>query len=136
MMKMTKKVALEMAISALSACEIKEYHIAGDDTTVFKASEAIKKLTDMIGQLDKKPTGDKGMTENQKQNVGYKDNILATLSDGKLRTATEILHDTAAFPEEMTNQRVSALLRQLILDGKVKKEVVKGKTLFSLVEGV
>ena len=135
MTKMTKKVALEMAISALSACENKEYHIAGDDTK-FNASEAIQKLTDMIGQLEKKSTGDKGMTENQKQNVGYKDNILATLSDGKPRTATEILRDTTAFPEEMTNQRVSALLRQLVLDGKVKKEPVKGKMMFSIVEGV
>jgi hypothetical protein len=36
----------------------------------------------------------------------------------------------------MTNQRVSQLLRQLWLDGKVKKEPVKGKTMFSLAEGV
>ena len=125
-----------MAISALSACENKEYHFAGDDTTVFNASEAIQKLTDMIGQLNKKSSDEKGMTENQKQNIGYKDNILATLSDGKQRTATEILRDTAAFPEEMTNQRVSALLRQLILDGKVKKENWGGKSLFSIAEGV
>jgi hypothetical protein len=36
----------------------------------------------------------------------------------------------------MSNQRVSALLRQLILDGKVERETVKGKTLFRIVEGV
>jgi hypothetical protein len=30
---------------------------------------------------------------------------------------------------------VSALLRQLILDGKVEKDTVKGKTLFKVVEG-
>ena len=133
MTKMTKKVALEMAISALSACENKEYHFAGDDTK-FNASEAIQKLTDMIGQLEKKSTGEKAMTENQKQNIGYKDAILNFLADHPAVTASEILRGVDSFPEEMTNQRVSALLRQLCLDGKVKKEPVKGKTLFSLAQ--
>ena len=133
MMKLTKKVALEAAIVALSANEIQTYTMG---EAQFSADEIKEKLVAMIETLDKKPAGDKGMTEQQKQNLGYKGDILATLADGKTRTATELLNEVPSFEgTNMTNQRVSALLRQLILDGKVKKETVKGKAMFSIVEG-
>lgn len=133
MTKMTKKVALDCALTALTGFEIKEYRVAGTDV-VFSADEAIAKIKEMLVALDKKSTGEKTMTENQKQNVGFKEAILCHLMDGKARTATEILNGVEAFPPEMTNQRVSALLRQMILDGKVKKETVKGKAMFSIAE--
>lgn len=133
MMKLTKKVALEAAIVALSANEIQTYTMG---EAQFSADEIKEKLVAMIETLDKKPAGDKGMTEQQKQNLVYKADMLTVLADGKTRTATELMKEVPTFPEDMSNQRVSALLRQLILDGKVKKEVVKGKTLFSIVEGV
>ena len=134
MMKLTKKVALEAAIVALSANETRTYTMG---EAQFSADEIKEKLVAMIETLDKKPAGDKGMTEQQKQNLGYKGDILATLADGKTRTATELLNEVPSFEgTNMTNQRVSALLRQLILDGKVKKDTVKGKAMFSIVEGV
>ena len=126
MTKLTKKVALEYAMSVLNGEEVKE--------SAFTAAEVITKLAEMVAQLDKKSSTEKPMTENQKQNVNFKEDILATLADGKARTATELLHDVPSFSDAMTNQRVSALLRQLIIDGKVKKEMVKGKALFSLAE--
>ena len=135
MTKLTKKVALECALCAVAGNPLKEYRSAVDDT-VFTAEEVTAKLNEMWAALDKKSGAEKPMTENQKQNVGFKDNILATLSDGKKRTATEILKETPEFPKDMSNQRVSALLRQLYLDGKVQKETVKGKTQFWIVEGV
>lgn len=135
MTKLTKKVALECALCAVAGNPLKEYRSAVDGT-VFTAEEVTAKLNEMWAALDKKSGTEKPMTENQKQNVGFKDNILATLSDGKKRTATEILNETPEFPKEMSNQRVSALLRQLFLDGKVSKETVKGKTYFTATEGV
>ena len=135
MTKLTKKVALECALCAVAGNPLKEYRSAVDGT-VFTAEEVTAKLNEMWAALDKKSGAEKPMTENQKQNVGFKDNILATLSDGKKRTATEILKETPEFPKDMSNQRVSALLRQLYLDGKVQKETVKGKTQFWTVEGV
>ena len=135
MTKLTKKVALECALCAVAGNPLKEYRSAVDDT-VFTAEEVTAKLNEMWYSLDKKSGAEKPMTENQKQNVGFKDNILATLSDGKKRTATEILNETPEFPKDMSNQRVSALLRQLYLDGKVQKETVKGKTQFWTAEGV
>ena len=133
MIKLTKKVALECALCAVAGNPMKEYR---NGEIVFTAEEVTAKLNEMWAALDKKSGTEKPMTENQKQNVGFKDNILATLSDGKKRTATEILNETPEFPKEMSNQRVSALLRQLYLDGKVQKETVKGKTVFWTAEGV
>lgn len=137
MIKMTKKVALEAAMCAVKNWELKEYSYSTDKETVtFTADEVLAKLDEMFNALDKKSSGEKPMTEQQKQNLGYKIDMLTVLADGKARTATELLKEVPTFPAEMTNQRVSALLRQLILDGKVKKETVKGKTMFSIVEGV
>ena len=135
MTKMTKKVALECALCAVKNWELKEYRSA-DDGTTFTADEVIAKLNEMWDSLNKKSSGEKKLTEQQKQNLGYKVDLLAVLADGKARTATELLKEVPTFPADMSNQRVSQLLRQLILDGKVKKETVKGKTLFSAAEGV
>ena len=128
MTKLTKKVALSLAVAAMTDSMPTDCPYTKD--------EVVAKLNEMIVQLDKKPAGVKPMTENQKQNVGFKADILTFLADGQKRTATEILNGVESFPDGMTNQRVSALLRQLYLDGKVQKETVKGKTLFWTTEGV
>lgn len=126
MTKLTKKTALSYAVATLTDTEFK---------TEFSKEKIVAKLTEMIDGLDKKTTGEKKLTEQQIANIGYKTDILAYLADGQAKTATEILKGIPTFPEDMSNQRVSALLRQLILDGKVSKDVVKGKTLFKIVEG-
>ena len=128
MNKLTKKVALSYAVATLTDAEFK---------TEFSKDEIVAKLTEMIDGLDKKSTGEKKLTDQQVANLGYKSDILALLSDGKARTATEILNEVPTFEgTTLTNQRVSALLRQLILDGKVKKDFVKDKAYFKIVEGV
>jgi hypothetical protein len=128
MTKLTKKVALSLAVAAMTDSMPTDCPYTKD--------EVVAKLNEMIVQLDKKPAGEKPMTENQKQNVGFKADTLGYLADGQKRTATEILNGVESFPDGMTNQRVSALLRQLYLDGKVQKETVKGKTQFWATEGV
>lgn len=128
MNKLTKKIALSYAVATLTDAEFK---------TEFSKDEIVAKLTEMIDGLDKKSTGEKKLTDQQVANLGYKSDILALLSDGKARTATEILNEVPTFEgTTMTNQRVSALLRQLILDGKVKKDFVKDKAYFKIAEGV
>ena len=128
MTKLTKKVALSYAVAVLS-----DPNLETEATSEFSHAEIVAKLTEMIEGLEKKSGGEKVLTEQQKQNANFKDDILALLADGKARTATEILHEVPTFPAEMTNQRVSQLLRQLWLDGKIHKEPVKGKTMFSIV---
>ena len=127
MTKLTKKVALSLAIASLNGEAL---------STEFTTADVVAKLNEMVAQLDKKSGAEKPLTEQQKQNLGYKTDLLAVLADGKARTATELLKEVPTFPEDMSNQRVSQLLRQLILDGKVTKETVKGKTLFTIAEGV
>lgn len=133
MTKLTKKLALEAALCAIAGNPIKEYR---NGEAVFTAEEVSAKLMEMFNALEKNNGSEKKMTEQQKQNLGFKSDMLALMADGKARTATEILNGVPTFPEGMTNQRVSALLRQLYLDGKVKKETVKGKTYFTATEGV
>jgi hypothetical protein len=127
MKKLTKKVALSYAVATLTDSEFQ---------TEFSRDEIVAKLTEMIDGLDKKSTSEKKLTGQQVANIGFKDDILTFLADGEKRTATEILKGIESFPDGMTNQRVSALLRQLWLDGKIQKDTVKGKTLFWVAEGV
>ena len=134
MNKLTKKIALEAALCAIAGNPIKEYR---NGEVVFTADEVSAKLMEMFNTLDKNSGSEKKMTEQQKQNLGFKSDMLALMADGKARTATEILNEVPTFAgTNMTNQRVSALLRQLILDGKVKKDFVKDKAYFSMIEGV
>lgn len=64
-------------------------------------------------------------TKRQAENEVIKGRIAEVLTD-EGQTVTEILAQLG--DENLTNQRVSALLRQMT----VHKEVVKGKSLFSL----
>lgn len=64
-------------------------------------------------------------TKRQTENEAVKGRIAEVLTD-EGQTVTEILAQLG--DETLTNQRVSALLRQM----NVHKEVVKGKSLFSL----
>ncbi len=73
-------------------------------------------------------TGERKPTATQKANEGIKEEILAVLSDEAV-TVTEIVKSLEA---DYTNQKISALLRQLIADGKVEKVVDKRKSLFKL----
>ena len=128
MTKLTSKVALSYAVAILTNTEVNKD---------FTSEQIVEKLNSMIAQLDKKSGSEKKLTEQQVQNISFKVDILALLSDGKARTATEILNEVPNFEgTTMTNQRVSALLRQLILDGKVVKDIVKGKAFFKTAEGV
>lgn len=72
--------------------------------------------------------GERKPTATQKANEGVKDEILAVLSDEGV-TVTEIVKTLDA---DYTNQKISALLRQLVADGKVEKVVDKRKSLFKL----
>lgn len=128
MTKLTSKVALSYAVAILTNADVNKE---------FTSEQIVEKLNSMIAQLDKKSGSEKKLTEQQIQNGSFKTDILILLSDGKARTATEILNEVPNFEgTNMTNQRVSALLRQLILDGKVVKDVVKGKSFFKIAEGV
>lgn len=81
--------------------------------------------------LDNKANNKKA-TKNQEENEVYKTTILETLGKIERGTVTEIMkaNDTLS---ELSNQRVSALLKQLKDAGKVDKVTESRKTIFFLV---
>lgn len=74
--------------------------------------------------------GERKPTATQKANEGIKDVIVDVLADnGGQMTVTEIVK---AIDGDYTNQKISALVRQLIADGKVEKVVDKRKSYFKI----
>lgn len=89
-------------------------------------------LRDSIDKRNSRASEHKTPTKTQVANEGYKAEIVAYLSNGEHKTVTEIIKGVTSLNGE-TTQKVSALMRLLKLEGKVDKEVVKGKTLFYLI---
>ena len=121
MSKLTHKVALSTILNTTF-----------DFTTVdFTNDEIRDKLSDMLASLENRKSTSKP-TKNQQENETFKADIANLLSDGKARTVTEIMQEI--FPDkELSNQRVSAILRLMIIANQVKKDYTKGKAYFSLV---
>ena len=72
-------------------------------------------------------------TAKQSENEVIKDAIVEGMEENRLYTVTEIIKEVAEC-NELTNQRVSALLRQLKDEGKVVKTIDKRKSFFQLAE--
>lgn len=81
--------------------------------------------------LDKKNSADKKPTAQQTANDGIKVAILDYMEEGVKYTITDIIK-TVPDCADLTNQRVSALIRQLIADGQVVRTEEKRKAYFSL----
>lgn len=119
--KITNRVALTYAIENLpdAPAEIRE------------------KWANMIAQLDKKNASPKKLTAQQEKNEGVKSDLLAFLSDheGEGFTVSDLLKSVPSC-EGDSNQHVSALMRALVLDGRVEKYSEKRRTYFRVaVEG-
>ena len=111
--KMTYAKALEIAMNA-----VKENKEVYDKLDALKASIAKK------NSAERKPTA------TQKANEGYKEAILAYMEVGKKYTITELMKGVVEIAD-LSNQRVSALVRQLKEDGLVLREEEKRKAYFS-----
>lgn len=90
--------------------------------------EEIKFIDHEIELLIKKNSGERKLTAVQKENEHLRDVILEVLTD----TPTCIADIQKKNDElnELSNQRMSALLRQLVLDNLAVKEIDKRKALF------
>ena len=104
--KMTNAKALQYAISHLSDAPV----------------EVIEKLQKQLDQLNRKNTAPKKPTAKQTENAAFADAILAALSENpnRLWSITEMQKGVDAVAE-LSNQRISAIVRGLISDGKVKR---------------
>ena len=95
-------------------------------------AEMVAFIDHEIELLDKKASNKKA-TKTQEANVGIKSTILAVLEGGKSMTVTE-MQGASAELGELSNQKVSALVRQLVEAGKVAKTIDKKVSRFSLAD--
>ena len=82
--------------------------------------------------LAKKNSADKKPTAQQTANDGIKAEILEGMAEGKLYTITDLIKEIPACAD-LTNQRVSTLIRQLMANGSVERVEEKRKAYFRKV---
>ena len=116
MTKMTQKNAIAYVIEN---CELPEGVLA--------------KLEGMKAQLEKKSAhkGERKPTKTQIANEGFKACIVENMEPNRLYTVSELAKEIP-FGEELSVQRVSALVRQLKEAGTVVRTEEKRKAYFSL----
>ena len=89
-------------------------------------------LENELALLDKKAQNKKA-TKTQEQNVGIKATILEVLATIGSGTVTDIQNGNEKL-SALSNQKVSALIRQLVESGEVVRTTDKKKSIFSLVK--
>ena len=96
------------------------------------ANEVFKAYLENEKALLEKKASNKKATKTQTENVGIKATILTVLEDfNKPMTITDIQGANEDL-KALSNQKISALVKQLKDNGLVVKSVEKGKSLFSL----
>lgn len=113
MEKMTYVKALEIAIASLGEGEV------------------VDKLNALKASIVKRNASDRKPSKTQVLNANYKQDIIDYLKCGEKFTATEILNGVTSF-EGLSNQKIAALLAQLVDDNIVKRETIKRRSYFSL----
>lgn len=97
-----------------------------------KANSAMVKFIEHeLELLSKKNSADRKPTAQQAENARVKEAIVAGMTENRLYTVTEMLKEIPACAE-LTNQRVSALLRQLASENKVERLEEKKRAYFRL----
>ena len=84
-----------------------------------------------IELLDKKSAGNRKPTKTQVANEGIKADIVSGMVEGERYTVTDLIKNNEALAD-FSNQKVSALVNQLVKADKVVRTTEKGKTYFSL----
>ncbi len=123
MTKLTKKVALGVALDALNLVA-DQMEVKADWTL----DEVKAKLSEMMAALDRKTTSTKP-TKTQQENEAVKEQMLDLLGKGEPMRATEVAKELGL----SSGQKAAALLNALEKAGQVVKvKGEKGATLFTL----
>ena len=122
---MTKKITKREMFAMISAVV--------ETAEVENKAEMLKTLAHEIELLDNKKSKS-GQSKTQKENEILKEEILAELKEiNKPVTVSDFQAVTRFAPPEFSNQKISALLNQLVKEGRVHKEIIKKKSYFSVV---
>lgn len=107
-------------------------------TALLKLSDvqADAKLVEFINHeielLDRKNTVDKKPTKTQQENEVVKSIVLSSMEDNRLYSISEMLKEFPACAD-MSNQKLSSLVRQMVLDKQVERVEEKRKAFFRKV---
>ena len=124
-MIMTKKITKREMFAMISAV-VEKAEVENKD-------EMLKALAHEIELLDNKKSKS-GQSKIQKENEALKEEILVELIEiNKPVTVSDFQAVTRFAPPEFSNQKISALLNQLVKEGRVYKEIIKKKSYFSVV---
>ena len=82
---------------------------------------------------NKKSSPSKAQVAKQTANEGLGEVVLSFLRDnsGKSFTVTDMLKEISGLPEEITNQKLTYILRMDAVKPFISKEMVKGKALYT-----
>lgn len=120
---MTKMTKRDYFNSLLSLSEVQ-----ADETLVSFINHELELLS-------KKNSSEKKPTAVQVANVVTKDAIYNGMEVGKRYFVSELIKEIPALADVST-PKASALVNQMVTEGRVLKEVEKGRSYFSKVEGV
>ena len=115
MEKMTYVKALKIAIATVDNEEVKT------------------KLTALQTSIAKKNSAERKPTATQKANAGFKIAIENGMELGKKYTITDLMKNISELAD-LSNQKVSAIVRQMVENGTVVREEIKRKAYFSLAK--
>jgi hypothetical protein len=87
------------------------------------------KVENMKAQFEKKNSAEKKPTANQVANDGIKSAIFEGMESGRLYSITEMIKEIPACAD-LTNQKVSALVKQMISDNLLERVEEKRKAYF------
>ena len=97
-----------------------------------KGNDTLKEFVEHeLELLAKKNSSEKKPTKTQEANKEIQEAILGTMEEGKSYTVTELIK-TVPECADLTNQKVSALVRSLVKSGDIVRTEAKGKAYFSL----
>lgn len=114
MMKLTNKIALEIALNAIENSALANWsYTQGEDRLEVSKAEAMDKLAKMMEQLDKKANTEKKPTQRQMDAEQEAQTLLVELREaGKAMTVSDMIAELPSC-KSFSNQKVSALIRKL-----------------------
>ena len=100
---------------------------------VAENADLVEFINHEIELLDKKNTAERKPTAKQVENAGFKSDILDWMEDGVQYACADIAKGVPALVDAgISANRVTAMLTQLVNDGKVVRTTDKRKSFYSL----
>lgn len=94
--------------------------------------EFLQHEMELLAKKNSSSSGDRKPTKVQIENLELIEQIEFTLSDNIAKTISDIQSENEEL-KELSNQKMSALLKKLVDSGKVTKFIEKKKTYFQIV---